>query len=564
MSPIKRIEHGAPLAIIAATVMLCISSVFAQEEPGNAPPNVILITIDNHHTSVLGFAGNRLLETPNIDRLCREGVFFSNYHTASRCSASRAAMMTGRYHLRSGAIGTGDARSTMGSLDVPTIADLFQDAGYKTGMFGKWHMGANYPFRPEDRGFGEVVSYGPDSSTLALAIGEGGKAATKHKFRHNGQWEIFDGFRTDVWFRELKRFIQENGEGPFFAYLATWSTHGPNKGPAGLSDKYKMKLDELRGVNAADFVADEKRSGFLELAAEMDVIDRNIGSLMSQLDDLGLRKNTIIVYTSDGSGAGSPPELTNPRAKGYPSSCPAIIKWPKHIAAGREINQLVANIDMAPTLLELCGISPARTTAFDGQSSCGLLSPKGSAWKERVYIEDHQSKSGSRRVILRPLDATAVYMPQGKVQFSDGEAKGAPPGMEGLARKHWEAWWEDVTSDFEPYQYAIVGTEVVNPMFVRQAYTESGADEPVKRYVMPVEFAVDGTYVFSALYDDPSSTKLETEGVPSSEGYLVIDDEKHEGAFPMTQWMNAGRHLLRVSMDGKRTDNAVRIECVTE
>lgn len=564
MNTLKRIEHGTTIAIIAAGAMLCASSVFAEKGPGKAPPNVILITIDNHNTSVLGFAGNRLLETPNIDQLCREGVFLSNYRTASRCSASRAAMMTGRYHLRSGAIGTGDARSTMGSLDMPTIADLFQDAGYKTGMFGKWHMGANYPFLPENRGFGEVVSYGPDSSTLALAIGEGGKAATKHKFRHNGQWEVFDGFRTDVWFNELSQFIKGNQDRPFFAYLATWSTHGPNEGPAGLSDKYRKKLDEIEDVNASDFMADEKKRGFLELAAEMDVIDRNIGALMGLLEDLGLRENTIVVYTSDGSGAASPRELSDSKAKAYSSSCPAIINWPGRIESGGEVSELVANIDMAPTLLEMCGVSPSRATDFDGQSVYGLLSPKGTPWKERVYIADHQSRSGDRRVTLRPLHSTTVYMPQGTVAFRDDKASGASPELEALARRQWAVWWKDVTSDFQPYQYAIVGTEDKNPMFVRQAYTESGPDETMKRYVIPVEFAVDGTYAFSAFYDNPSSTKPEKEGIPSSEGYLMIDDERYEGAFPMKRRMKAGKYLLRLSLDAKRSDSAVRIERVTD
>ena len=537
----------------------------AQEGKSTSRPNVILITVDNHNTSVLGFAGNRLLETPNIDRLAREGVFLSNYHVASRCSASRAAMMTGRYHLRSGAIGTGDARSTMGSLDQPTIADLFQDAGYKTGMFGKWHLGANYPFRPEDRGFGEVVSYGPDSSTLSLAIGAGGKAATRHKFRHNGRWEVFDGFRTDVWFDELSRFVRENHDCPFFAYLATWSTHGPNQGPAGLSDKYRSKLDALGDTAAGAFETDEKRDNFLELAAEMEVIDRNIGRLLSQLDELSLRENTVVVYTSDGSGASSPRELVAVAEEKYASSCPAIISWPGGgLEAGREITELIANIDMAPNFLDMCDITPSRETDFDGQSFYGLLGPKGTPWKERVYIADHQSRSGDRRVILRPLDGTTVFMPQGTVSFRDGKTKGVSRELEAMARRQWDAWWKDVKADFRPYQYVVAGAEYENPMFAQHAYTESAADEDMKRYVMPVEFVHSGNYVFSAPYDDPSSTKPEKDGIPSSNGYLMIGEEKHEGTFPMTLDVEAGRQLLRVSLDGKRSDKALRIERVID
>jgi arylsulfatase A-like enzyme len=564
MSISQRVTNVKALSITLVGFLICVTSSHSDIRLGQSPPNVVLITIDNHHTSVLGFAGNRLLETPHIDRLYHEGVFFSNYHTASRCSASRAAMMTGRYHLRSGAIGTGDARSTMGSLGIPTIADLFHDAGYQTAMFGKWHLGANYPFLPEDRGFDEVVSYGPDSSTIPLAIGGGGKAAVQHKFRHNGQWKVFDGFRTDVWFRELSRFIRKNHKTPFFAYLATWSTHGPNKGPVGLSDKYKNKLHELKDFNTDDFLADEKKRAFLELAAEMDVIDRNIGSLLDLLKELGIRENTIIVYTSDGSGSSSPSELVGQKHKELQSFCPAIINWPARIKGGREVNELVANIDMAPTLLEMCGISPSRTVDFDGQSFYGLISTKGTPWKERVYIADHQSKAGDRRVILRPFDDTTVYMPQGSVHFRDGRALKASAELEAPARKLWKTWWEDVTSDFQPYQYVIVGTRHKNPMFVKQAYTESASDEKVRRYVIPVEFAIDGTYVFSKLYDDPASTAPSKHKTTSSEGYLIIDNNRYEGTFPMKRRIKAGRYLVRISLDGRQTDKAVRIEHVSD
>jgi arylsulfatase A-like enzyme len=474
-------------------------------------------------------------------------------------------MLTGRYHLRSGAIGTGDARSTMGSLEQPTIAELFQEAGYQTGMFGKWHLGANTPFLPENRGFAEVVSYGRDSSTLPHVIGGGGKAATKHKFRHNGHWEVYDGYRTDVWFNELSRFVRKNRERPFFAYLATWSTHGPNQGPAGLSEKYRKKLTDLGDAAWGAFDSNEKRDNFLELAAEMEVIDGSIGRLLELLDELGLRENTIVVYTSDGSGAASPPRLINEEAPKYPSACPAIISWPGGgLADGTEITELIANIDMAPTFLDLCGITPSRKTDFDGQSAYGLLHSAGPPWQQRVYIADHQSKTGDRRVVLHPLDDTTVYMPHGEVHFVDGKAKGASPALEARARQHWEAWWKDVTSDFQPYQYAVVGTRDENPVFLQHAYTESAASETAKRYVMPVEFARGGTYVFASPYDDPSTAETNSKGVQRSRGHLMIDDVRREGDFPMTIQLQAGRKLLRASLDGKRSSKALRIERIDD
>jgi hypothetical protein len=215
---------------------------------------------------------------------------------------------------------------------------------------------------------------------------------------------------------------------------------------------------------------------------------------------------------------------------------------------------------MAPTFLDLCDITPSRKTDFDGQSAYGLLCAEGEAWKQRVYIADHQSKTGDRRVILHPLDATTVYMPQGEVHFVDGVAKGASPALEARARQHWEAWWKDVTADFQPYQYAVVGASDENPVFLQHAYTESAAGETLKQYVMPVEFAQEGTYVFASPYDDPSTEETSSKGVPRSRGHLMIDDVRREGDFPMTIQLQAGRKLLRVSLDGRRSDKALRIE----
>ena len=103
-----------------------------------ARPNVIMINIDNHDRSVLGFSGNQFCETPNIDRLYRDGVYLANYHCASRCGPSRVALLTGRYHHRSGHIQTPDGRNIMGNTKVPTLGNLFRNAGYRTAMFGKW------------------------------------------------------------------------------------------------------------------------------------------------------------------------------------------------------------------------------------------------------------------------------------------------------------------------------------------------------------------------------------------------------------------------------------------
>lgn len=530
-------RHGSPVAAMPAT-----------PNPG-ARPNVIMINIDNHDRSFLGFSGNQFGSTPNIDRLYREGVHLSNYHCASRCGPSRAALLTGRYHHRSGHIQTPDGINIMGYPEVPTVANLFRDAGYRTAMFGKWHVGKNYPYRPEDRGFDEVVTFFQGGLS---------KTGTQHTLRHNGKWEPFEGYRIDVWFRELCRFIKERPKRPFMAYLATWATHGGNFGPEQLSKKYRKKIDALSEEESKLFPDEITKYNFGETCAEMESIDRNIGRLLECLAELGLKDNTIIVYTADGGGYRVPEALQRKDRKTFPSKLPAIIHWPggkMDVEADQE--ELIANIDIAPTLLDMCGIRPQKNVAFDGQSAYGLLHAKGTPWKKRVYIADHQSVNGIRTDHLMPLDRTVVYLPDGRsVSFSKGKAQRTTPELEAEARKHWEKWWKDVSSDFKPYHHIIVGTPHENPTVCHHAYTRINEQRAkVKHYFFAIEFAETGIYRFG---DKVRLSK--SKGGKGPKGYLKIDDKTHTGEFPMTLKVPAGKKMVVVSYDGKTRSSGLTIE----
>ena len=510
-----------------------------------ARPNVIMINIDNHDRSVLGFAGNQFGSSPNIDRLYREGVYLANYHCASRCGPSRTALLTGRYHHRSGHIQTPDGRDIMGNPEIPTIGDLFRDAGYRTAMFGKWHVGKNYPYRPEDRGFDEVVTFFQGALS---------KTGLRHTLRHNGQWEPFEGYRIDIWFNELQKFIRKQRGRPFMAYLATWATHGGNFGPARLSQKYRRKMDALGEEGSSLFPDKTTQYNYAELTAEIESIDQNIGRLLGLLAELRLKDNTIIVYTSDGSGYRAPQAFLRKNRKSFLSRIPAIIYWPGgQLKPDTDLTELIANIDIGPTLLDMCGIRPGKNVAFDGQSAYALLRPKGTPWKKRVYIADHQSRNGIRTGYLMPLDRTTVYLPDGRsVTFSKGKAQRAYPKLEAEARKHWEEWWKDVTADFKPFHHVIVGTRHENPMVVRHVYTRINEQKAkVKHYSFAIEFAVTGTYRFSG-------------GRRSREGYLKIDDRTYPGQFPMTLRVPAGKKMVIVSFDGQKRSGGLTIEWLAD
>jgi len=505
-------------------------------------PNVIMINIDNHDTSVLGFAGNEFLETPNIDKLKKDGVFLSNYRCSARCGPSRASLMTGRYATRSGHIQTHDGRNIMGT-NAPTIAELFKKAGYRTGMYGKWHIGKNYPFRPQDRGFDEVVQF---------RQGELDKRGESHQLRHNGKWEAYEGYRIDIWFRELCKLVKSSGDTPFMAYLATWATHGGNFGRADLSKKYRAKMDAYGAQADTYFKNEEEKYNFAELAAEMESIDTGIGLLLDTLKQEGVLENTIIVYTSDGGGFTSPALFMRKDRLHYVGKAPAIIHWPGgKLKQGQNIDTLVANFDLSPTLMDICGINPPADLVLDGQSVYGLMCPGKTPWKERVYIADHQSRNGPRTGYLMPMDQTTVYMPGGKaVSFHKGKAKRSDtPELEAVARRHWEEWWESVAADFEPYQYVVVGTEHENPMYIAHPYYGiNEVQSKVKDYHFAIEVAAAGTFEFSA-EDDPKNGP--GKDVKSGSGYVQVGDRKYEGQFPMKLKLEPGRKMVRVFINGK-------------
>lgn len=193
-------------------------------EASAAPPNVILVMTDDQGYGDLGCHGNKIIKTPNLDNLYSQSTRLTNFHVSPTCSPTRAALLTGHYSNLTGVWHTVSGRSLI-HRDEIVLAKTFKTSGYATGMFGKWHLGDNYPFRPQDRGFDEVV------------IHAGGGIGNTHDYwnndyfddyySHNGQYKKYQGYCTDVWFSEAIRFIEKNQDQPFFCYISTNAPHGP-------------------------------------------------------------------------------------------------------------------------------------------------------------------------------------------------------------------------------------------------------------------------------------------------------------------------------------------------
>lgn len=411
-------------------------------------PNVLLIIIDDQGYGDMSCHGNPDLPTPNIDRLFEQSTRLTDFHVSPTCSPTRAALMTGHVSNRTGVWHTIGGRSLLYEHET-TLADVFSVNGYATGMFGKWHLGDNHPFRPMDNGFEHAVYHGGGGVFQGPDIW--GNDYFDDRYFVNGEEKAFSGYCTDVWFREAMDFmeIQRRAEKPFFAYLSTNSPHGP----FWVEDKYSAAFKDNPNVPNANF------HGMIAN------LDENMGHLMNYLDRSGLRENTLIIYMTD-NGTARGVELskkTGLATKGYNAGMrglknsryegghrvPFFISWPKGgIAAGRDIDQLTAHVDVFPSLIDLLDLKGGDQLKFDGNSLKEILLDEKATLAKRTLITDTQ-----RQEHLEKWRMCAIM--QDKWRLINGEElydlRKDPGQQKNIAKKHpemvaelradYEEWW---------------------------------------------------------------------------------------------------------------------------
>lgn len=340
--------------------------------------NVIFILTDDQGYGDLACTGNTIIRTPNLDKLHAESTRFTNFHVNPVCSPSRASLLTGRYASRVGVWRTVSGRSILYE-DEKTIADLFKENGYKTAMFGKWHLGDNYPYRPQDRGFDEVLIHG--GGGVGNVQDYWANDYFDDTYFRNGKPEIFKGFCTDVWFEEATKFIEKNSSQPFFCYISTNAPHLPFVCPEEYREMYKSL-----------------EPGLSEFYGMITNIDDNIGKLRDKLKELGIDKNTILIFSTDnGSARGA--KVWNAGMKGWKGSpyegghrVPLFVHWPAgKLNSGKDIDQLAGGIDLLPTLIDLCKLNNTIEKPFDGVSLLPAIN--GAEIKDRIIIVDNQQRS---------------------------------------------------------------------------------------------------------------------------------------------------------------------------
>ncbi|WP_068447959.1 sulfatase-like hydrolase/transferase [Polaribacter atrinae] len=307
-------------------------------------PNVIVILIDDAGYADFGFMGSKDLETPNIDKLAKSGVIFTDAHvSATVCAPSRAGLITGKYQQRFGfeANDTGDKNSGDIGLsdDVVTIADVFKKNGYKTMALGKWHLGKQESDLPNNRGFDEFYGFEIGSRSY-FQIENPSKA---RMLQHNGERVKFDGYLTDVLGDQSVKYVEENKDNPFFMYLAYNAVHTPMEAKKEDLERYKNHPRQY-------------------LAAMTWSLDENVGKLQNKLEELGIADNTIIYFLSDNGGAANNTSSGGP-LKGWKGNkfegghrVPFVVSWPAQIKGGQTFNGLSSSLDIFTTSMAAANI----------------------------------------------------------------------------------------------------------------------------------------------------------------------------------------------------------------
>ncbi|MBM3861500.1 MAG: arylsulfatase [Verrucomicrobia bacterium] len=368
------------LALLTALLLAPLAALHAAD----VKPNVVIVLVDDMGYGDIAAHGNPVIRTPQLDRLHAESVRLTDFHVDPTCSPTRAALMTGKYshHVKVWHTIAGGNHLRANEL---TMADAFRANGYRTGMFGKWHLGSNLPYRPIDRGFDEW-----------LGQGDGGVGTTddyflndrvNDHFIHNGERDKpMEGWAEEVFFNSAIDFIRgsKKAEKPFFIHLATYAPHKPVVLPdPSCADDYKKKVD------------DETAFFF----ATIEKIDAQIGRLRATLAEVGLERDTILIFMTDNGGT-TGVKLFNAGMKGGKGSVydgghrvPCFVHWPDGgLRQGQDITSLNANFDVLPTLVDLCGLKLPRNVDFDGRSfRAQLLDAKTETPERTLFVELQRS-----------------------------------------------------------------------------------------------------------------------------------------------------------------------------
>ncbi|MFL3658487.1 MAG: arylsulfatase [Opitutales bacterium] len=401
-------------------------------------PNVILILTDDQGYGDIHSHGNELIDTPHLDRLAASGARFENFFVAPVCAPTRASVLTGREHIRTGTVNVSNNYEIMRSEET-TVAELFKENGYATALFGKWHNGEHFPNNPNGQGFDEFIGF------CAGHIGN----YFDPLLEHNAGTIQTEGFITDALTDKALEWIEAKRDEPFFCYIPYNAPHTPFQVPDSYYEKY-----EARGLDVKTAT----------LYGMVENLDDNIGRLLQRLNELNLAENTIVLFLTD-NGPTNTRDRYNAGMKGFKTRVdeggvrvPLFVKWPGHIKPGSVIDGLAAHIDLMPTLADLCGIKIPNTLKLDGLSLKDSLLKGETAPNDRMIFAHRFSggklqllngaaRSKRFRYVLTDKEETLFDLINDPGQKKD-ICKDNPEQFE-RHRAAYRKWFEDVSKGWE-------------------------------------------------------------------------------------------------------------------
>lgn len=376
--PTKKVIIG--LALISSVSVTSTAKIH-NNSAGKTRPNVILIMTDDQGIGDFGFTGNPYIRTPHLDKLASQSLYLTNFYVSPVCAPTRSSLMTGRFYERTGIYDTYNGGAIMSDEEI-TMAEVLKENGYKTAIFGKWHLGDNYPYRPIDQGFDVAVVHragGMGQPGDVFNFFAGDSSYFNPVLFKNGTPVQTSGFCSDVFTRELIDFVklnhQETPGNPFFAYLSFNAPHTPLQLPEEYYDLYKNLEFDPGEFGVFDEIVEKMTPVEIEAARRVygmvTNIDDNIGKLIQALKDEGIYENTIIVFLTDNGPQHNRYKMGLRERKssvfGGGVRVPCLIYYPARFKEGAVLDATIAHIDLLPSILDLCGLEKV-SHKIDGQS----------------------------------------------------------------------------------------------------------------------------------------------------------------------------------------------------
>ena len=429
-------RHSFPL--LMWLFLLAAGSSEAAEALSGSRPNILVIMPDDMSFGAISAYGGGM-KTPSMDDLHKRGVRFTSFHVSPTCSPTRAALLTGRHEFYSGVTHTIVLRDRM-NPKRRTVAQALGDAGYATGIFGKWHLGDEKAYRPDARGFDEVYIHGAGGIGQRMPTSSDfpGNSYITPFLYHNGTIVKTEGYCTDLFFAQAMRWIsQKKTEGkPFFAFIPTNVTHNPQIPPPGTPKDVK---------------------GPVARQAVLANLDQNIGRLMEFLSKEKLLERTLVVFLTDNGASSGNLRLRGGKATVYEGGIrvPCFFYWKGRIEGGRDCGRLAGHIDLFATFVDLAGGKDPVPggKVWDGRSLVPLLADPKADWAKR-YFTSHRGRwprpEGQQHTDCAIQDErfklvanSALYDLTADLQESKDVAADHPDVVARL-RKVYDEWWTDV------------------------------------------------------------------------------------------------------------------------